>query len=665
MRTFDVTPRATNRLAVAMAFTTFGLLAVMGAVRTTDPAGGVAIGLGLGVTAVVGATVAARRPDHPSGWLLAALPVFAAAAVTATDYVQNSLSGGTPWPGTELVAWATTWLALPAVPVGVLLLLTFPTGRLPSARWRIVAIAAVAAVGVQAIAGAVTPGPLPIAPSLSNPLGVAAAGGLLEAVSSVAAAVTGVTLLAAVASLLLRYRRASGLERDQLRMLAASLPVTVLSLLAAMVASGPLNEASFYFAVLGLTAVPVAIGWAVLRHGLFDIDVLINRALVYASLTAVVVLVYVVVVAGLGRALRQSAELGASVVATAVVAVAFGPLRERLQQVVDRVMYGDRSDPYVALTRLGRQLADAAAPDQALPSTAEALGRSLKLDSVSIAALTEGELRPVASWGAPDPERQPVGLELVHGRELVGRLSVWPRAGETLSPRDHALLADLGGPVAVAVHVAQVDQELQKSRQTLVTTREEERRRLRADLHDGLGPELAGVGLGLGAARNTLRRDPAATEDLLARLQDQLREAVAQVRSLVEGLAPTVDQLGLAAAVRQGADRLTAPMGITVELEVQPLPVLPAAVEVAAYRITMEALTNAVCHAAPTRCRVCIRVDGELYVEIRDDGRGLPTPVVPGVGLSSMRQRAEELGGSCDVGTAPDGGTRVVARLPV
>lgn len=653
-------------LAAALTLLTFALLAVMVAVRDTDPAGAVAVSLGLGITTVVGAVVATRRPEHPCGWLLVTLPVFAAASAASTDYVQSSLAAASPWPATGPVGWLSTWVGMPTVPLGALLLLTFPTGRLSSPRWRAVAGAAVVAALAQAVAVALMPGPLPVAPSMVNPLGITGAGAALEVVSSAAGTVVAVVLLASVGRLLLRYRHARGQERAQLRTLAAALPVTVLGLTAAMLAEGPLNEASFYFAVLGLVAIPVSIGWAVLRHGLFDIDVLINRALVYASLTVVVVVVYVVVVAGLGRALRQSVELGVSVVATAIVAVAFAPLRDRLQRAVDRLMYGDRPDPYAALSRLGRRLEDAAAPDQALPTTAEALGRSLKLDAVAIAALADGGLERAALWGAPAPGREPVRLDLVHGRELVGELAVWPRPGESLSSRDRALLVDLCRPVALAVHAVQVDRQLQESRQTLVTTREEERRRLRADLHDGLGPQLAGVVLGLGAARNTVRSDAAAAEELLGRLQGQLRETVTQVRSLVEGLAPAVDQLGLAGAIREGADRLTAPAGIALELDIGTLPELPAAVEVAAYRITMEALTNAVRHAAPTRCAVRVRYeDGGLHLRIGDDGQGLPATIVPGVGLSSMRQRAAELGGTCTVEPARGGGTRVLVRLPV
>jgi signal transduction histidine kinase len=660
----DVTRRRWRWPARGLALVTLALLAMMVVVRETDPAGAVAVALGLGIAAGIGSLVASRRPDHPTGWLLAGLAALAAASIVATDYVQSSASAGAP-RAAAIAAWSSTWLATPLLPLGALLLLTFPTGRLPSPRWRGIAIVAVGAGLVQAVMLAVTPGPVPVAPWRDNPLGVDPLGPVAAVLAPAAGTLAAGVVLAAVARLLLHYRHTSGRERWQLRTVAAALPITVLGMVAAAVAEGPLNEASFYLAVFGLTAIPVTIGWAVLRHGLFDIDLLLNRALVYSSLTATMVLVYVGLVLALSSLLRQPVELGVSIVATGAVAVMFAPIRDRLQRAVDRLMYGERSDPYAALSGLGRRLEGAAAPDQVLPTTAEVLGDSLKLEAVVIEALTDKEYRDAASWGTPPPERAPVRLQLSHGRELVGRLSVWPRADETLGARDRALLTDLCRPVAMAVHAAQVDRQLETSRWQLVTTREEERRRLRADLHDGLGPHLAGIVLSIGAARNVIGRDPAGAEHLLASAQQQLRETVTTVRSLVEGLAPAVDQLGLAEALGQSAHRLTAPAGIDLDLDVPPLPRLPAAVEVAAYRIAMEALTNAVRHADPTRCHIRVHLDGSLRLSVSDDGRGLPVTIVPGHGLTSMRQRAAEVGGSCRVEPMPRGGTLVQAELPV
>lgn len=652
-------------VAVGPLAATAVLILVMFAVRRDDPGAAGATALALLLTGGIGAIVAVRRPDHPCGWLLVVLSMFAAAGAASTDYVQASLAAAERYPYTTAVGWITTWAATPAIPLAALVLLTFPTGRLPSHGWRLLAVAVVIAGVVRSVAIAVTPGPLPVAGDVVNPLGVEVLAPLMDGVAGVAGGVAGVVIVAAVVRLVVRYRRAEGVERDQLRLLARALPVAVAGVVAALVVSGPLNEASFYFAVIGLTAIPVAIGWAVLRHGLLEIDVLVNRALVYGSLTIIVVGVYVAVVAGLGQALRESTELGVSVVATAVVAVAFAPLRDRLQRRADRLMYGDRSDPYVALARLGRRLEDAAAPADALPMTAEVVGRSLKLRAVEVQVLHGRALETAATWGEPGTERAMEALDLIHGRELVGQLCVWPRPGESLSAKDQTLLAALCAPAAVVAHATAVGRELQQSRDSLVRTREEERRRLRADLHDGLGPELAGVTFALAAARNTLRSDPVAVEALLDQLQEQVRSAVTQVRSLVDGLAPVVDQLGLAGALQQGVSRLSSTAGIAVHLHIEEdVPPLPAAVEIAAYRIAMEALTNVVRHADASQCTVHVSYHEGVHIDVTDDGKGLPATVVPGVGLSSMRRRSQELGGSCSVEPAPGGGTRVCAMLP-
>lgn len=663
-----VRPPARARVgAVTLVGLTLTLLAVDLAVRRSDFAGLAAVGLGLVVTASVGAVVGIRRPDHPAGWLLMSLTVFASASIAGTDYVQASLTAPNPYPLTSFVGWMTTWVGFPPAGLGAILLLTFPTGRLTSRRWRALALAAVVAIVLASVSAALMPGPLPIAASMDNPLGWGGAGDVLSGIDAASSVVMAVVLISAVVRLVVRYRRGTGVEHDQLRMLARALPITALGIVGAAIASGPLNEASFYFAVLGLTAVPVSIGWAVIRYGLFDIRVFINRAVVYGSLTIIIGALYVLLVVGFGQALRESLELGVSLVATAVVAVIFAPLRDHLQRITDGLMYGERARPYEAISGLGRRLEDAAAPEDALSMAAEALGHSLRLRGVRIESLRDAEMQERALWGEAPLDGISEFVDLVHGRELVGRLTVWPRAVESLSDDDRRLIAELARPIAVVVHAGSVREELVLSRQHLVAAREEERRRLRADLHDGLGPDLAGVMLGLGAVRNMLRADPVAAETMLGDLQQHVRDAVKQVRSLVDGLAPTVEQLGLAVALREGATRLATSAGLEVEIDIPPeLPLLPAAAEVAVYRIAMESLTNVVRHSGATRCELVLRADGDaVIIEVIDDGTGIPATLVPGVGLSSMRRRAEEIGGTCTIEPLVQGGTRVSARLPV
>jgi signal transduction histidine kinase len=320
-----------------------------------------------------------------------------------------------------------------------------------------------------------------------------------------------------------------------------------------------------------------------------------------------------------------------------------------------------------------------------LPVVVETVARALKLPYVAV-ALRQGQgLEIVAAHGTP--VAAPILLPLVYQQEPVGQLLLAPRAGSyRLSPADQRLFAVLTRQVAVAVHAAELSAAavrltaaLQQARTRLVTLREEGRRRLRRDLHDGLGPALACIALQAETARELVRSDPAQAEAALTDLAAQAQAAIADIRRVVYELRPpALDDLGLVGAVRAHACRLSRQdLCIMVDAP-EDLPPLPAAVEVAAYRIVQEALTNVVRHARARTCTVRLRLDdslsapgaavdagGTLCVEVSDDGRGLPTARKAGVGLQSMRERAAELGGSCTIDAAPDGGTRVAARLPV
>jgi signal transduction histidine kinase len=258
-------------------------------------------------------------------------------------------------------------------------------------------------------------------------------------------------------------------------------------------------------------------------------------------------------------------------------------------------------------------------------------------------------------------------IPLTNQSEAVGALVLGARAaGESFDARDRRLLEDLARQSGVAVHAVRLTQELQRSRERLVTAREEERRRIRRDLHDGLGPTLAGIALNLDTARGLIERDPAAGEALVHRLRDEAQSAIADIRRLVYELRPpALDELGLAGAIGEQACRLSS-NGLVVSVEgPDELPPLPAAVEVAAYRIALEALTNAARHAGARRCTVSIAVDDALELEVTDDGQGIGAGRRVGVGVRSMQERAAELGGICTIEPAAFAGTSVRARLPL
>jgi signal transduction histidine kinase len=417
--------------------------------------------------------------------------------------------------------------------------------------------------------------------------------------------------------------------------------------------------------VFSLLVVPVFTYIAILRYRLYDIDVVINRTLVYVILSACIVGLYVLTVVALGALFQARGNLVVSLLATGLVAVLFQPLRGRLQRVVNRLMYGERDDPYAVLSRLGQRLEAALAPDAALNTVVQTVAQALKLPYAEISLKQGDGFVTAARYG--DPADETVTLPLTYGAELVGRLNLAPRApGEEFSASDRRLLEDLARQAGVAAHAARLTADLQRSRERLVTAREEERRRLRRDLHDGLGPQLAAQTLKVGSARSLYGRDPAAADALLSELEANMEAAISDIRRLVYNLRPpALDELGLDGAIRESAAQYST-NGLKISVDTpKALPSLPAAVEVAAYRIVQEALTNVVRHAAASECVIRLGLDGELELEITDDGVGLPEDRGAGVGLSSMRERAVELGGTCVVEPSLPEGTRVLARLPL
>jgi signal transduction histidine kinase len=460
---------------------------------------------------------------------------------------------------------------------------------------------------------------------------------------------------------------------------------TALDLLlqSALLASLLSNTAFFVLMLL----IPISIAVAVLRYRLYDIDVVINRTLVYGALTTCVVGIYILAVGGLGLLFKSSGTLLISLVGTGVVAIVFAPLRDRLQRGVNRLMYGERDDPYAVISRLGQRLEATLEPGTMLPTIVETVAQALKLPYVAIALKEKNPVHEeqsaehageevfavVASWGSP-VDYPPLRLPLSYGHETIGELILAPRApGEDFSPADRRLLQDLARQTEVAAYAVRLTDDLQRARELLVSAREEERRRLRRDLHDGLGPQLSGQALTIDAIRSLLQRDPAAAEELLADLKGQTRGAAADIRRLVYALRPpALDSLGLVGALHKSAAQCERQGSLRVDVAgPDVMPPLPAAVEVACYRIAEEALTNVVRHAKAQTCALSLVIDeGELRLEVRDDGWGLPEARAgetgrAGVGLTTMRERAAELGGRLVVEALPEGGTCVRAELPL
>ena len=470
------------------------------------------------------------------------------------------------------------------------------------------------------------------------------------------------------------YRASQPVVRRQMRWamlggVAAAIPSVTLLFVPELVTGRPLIP----WSAVGVLALPLPIGlaMAILRDRLFDIDVAVNRALVYGGASLTLVVVYALSVSVIGALLPLEGGFPASLLATGLAAVVALPIRDSLQAAVNRLMYGDRDDPYRALARLGQRLESTLDPVEAPTVIVRTVAESLRLPWVALRFGPAGRDRTIAHGRRPPGE--PIAVPLLYGAEVVGDLLVAPRSSsEPLSAADRALLEALARQAGVAVHAVSLTLDLIHSRERLVAAREEERRRIRRDLHDGLGPTLAAIGMRAEVAADLAEHDPAAAAQVLGEMREDVHGALADIRRLVDALRPpALDELGLVGALQAQAERMGGP-----RLDVAgsgDLPVLPAAVEVAAYRIASEAMTNAARHAGATSCTVRISAPRAgpgsgpaLELEIRDDGRGLPAAGIrPGIGLGSMRERAAEVGGTCRIEAMPAGGTRVFARLPL
>jgi signal transduction histidine kinase len=613
---------------------------------------GVAVGFSLAGFAVV-----RRQHTNLIGWLFLAGAVgnsLAGAGVCYAAYDILVRQGSLP--GAELATGLTFWAWVPLPASIAFSLALFPNGRPLTPRWVPVLYLLGAGFMLWAIGGATTNfaamSPPVWAQGLRNPLELpfgpqlGQVGNLLVLAGVAAAAV----------SMLLRFRRSRGEERQQLKWLA----LAVAPLLATFVSVGNVWVSAI---AVGVFVLPIAL--AILKYRLYDLDLVINRALVYAALSAIVVAVYVAVAGAAGLLASGQRPNFVAVLATVAAILLVLPLRQRTQRLVDQLIYGRRRDPLSVVSALARRLEAAGRPDELLHGVVIELADALKLAGLEV-RLADGEV--VASQGQSDPGA--VRTSLTYQGLTIGELAATARRGENLSPRDTRFLQDLAPQVAVALHALQLTLDLQRSRERLVFMQEEERRRIRRDLHDGLGPMLTAVAFHADAARNLIERDPGAAAELLKELRTEVSSSISEIRRLVYGLRPpALDEVGLVEALRRHAGRFAEARqngNLAVEIDAPgDVDDLPAAVEVAAYRIAVEAINNAARHARASRCRVRLSAGESLEVEVVDDGSGWSDEARVGVGLASMRERAEELGGTLAVSTARGGGSRVLASIPL
>jgi signal transduction histidine kinase len=491
--------------------------------------------------------------------------------------------------------------------------------------------------------------------------------GRFALVSVGSSVVLALTQLVAVVAGVISYRAAAPGLRARLRWLAVSGLVSVgLGLVGWVLPELVTGRQLLPGGAIGLAGLPFVAGLAVAlrRHHLFDIERLVNRSLVYGIVLTVLVGSYAGLVGLLAVVLGLSDRVAAAL-AAAVAALVLAPVRGLASRTVNRLMYGHRDDPARVLSDLGTRLQSVLLPGEVLPAAVEVVADSLRVPYVAVdLADGPGKFRTAAEHGrAVGPEHETL---LVHHGETVGRLRISGRGrDDPLDRTDLALIEALGSQIGPAVQAVRLHQDLVRSRAAVVASREDERRRLRRDLHDGLGPSLAAIRLKAGlAARGAPAGSP--TRNLLEEIGTEVESSIADVRRVVDALRPpALDELGLVGAIRARAASLAGEIELTVTGPDQQTP-LPAAVETAAYRITVEALTNAARHSHARRCDLTVTVtDAEVQVEVADDGIGLDPSRPPHVGLWSMHERAAEVGGRCAVLNGPDGGTVVRAVLPV
>ncbi len=621
---------------------------------------------------VAGVLIATRVPANPIGWILVASGLGTAVQEFGQQYAHYGLldSPGAV-TGADFAAWITEWIWIPYMAaVALLIPMLYPTGRLPSARWRVPLLLGLIAAGIGTVCFALAPGDLDGFPGVPNPVEL---DGMpwIKTLGDAGMFVFVGSVLAAIVSMAVRYRRSEGDERQQLKWFLLAISLLASSFIVGVPywtlgGTGGSLDVVENVLVAALGAIPVAIGVAILKYRLYDIDVVIKKTVVYAILAAFITVVYVAVVVGIGALVGTGGNVFLSAVAAAAVAVAFQPARRRAQRVADRLVYGERATPYEVLSGFSERLAETYSVDDVLPRMARVLAEGVGAATVTIVLETDASRSVVARWPLDPPPTRSEGrsFEVRHQGQPLGAIDIATAPGEDLDPTREKLVADVAAQAGLVLRNAALIEDLRASRQRLVTAQDQERRRIERNIHDGAQQQLVALAVKLKLADSLVGRDEARAHQMLTDLQTDAGQTLEDLRDLARGIyPPLLADKGLGAALESQARKSPVP----VSVEIDGIGRYAQEVESAVYFSCLEALQNVSKYAEAAEATVRLaQSNGLLTFEVHDDGAGFdPSSASRGSGLQGIVDRLAALGGEVEIRSAPGDGTTLSGRVPV
>jgi signal transduction histidine kinase len=634
----------------------------------------------------VGAVIASRRPSNPIGWILCAMGLMAGLIAVGVEYARWALiqEDGRP-PGGLYAAWIVEWIWIPLLACLAVIATIFPDGRFLSRRWRWVTLVAFVATFIPAALNLLIPR-LTTFGGFDNPVGVGGEGVAGAAGPSLQLLIP--MLVVGVAAAVRRFRRSRGDERQQLKWLALAMGLvalmfgtygTLVVVQGTTSPTGPGLDWLEYLTVIAFLAVPVAIGFGVLKYRLYDIDVVINKTVVYGILATFVTAIYLLVVIAVGSLTGYASNPVLSAIAAAIVALAFQPLRRRAQRLANRIVYGKRATPYEVLSELSSRFASEYSIDEALPRLSRVTGEAVGAERATVWLRSDGVLRPASSWPPHDEPVASIRMDggqlpgfgsretafpVRHRGDVLGAISVVMPHNEPLGPNEVKLLEDIAAQAGLVVRNVRLFDELRESRHRIVTAQDERARTLERNIHDGAQQQLVALAVKQRLVASFVGRDDERVRAMLEELQADTSEALENLRDLARGIyPPLLADRGLAAALEAQSRKAAVP----TRVEADGVGRYVQDVEAAVYFSCLEALQNAAKYAQASSASISLRQhDGTLRFEVRDDGRGFDQAVVTyGAGLQGIADRLDAIGGRSEVQSSPGAGTIITGTIPV